>query len=80
MPVSRKPTGDMEEDLDSLVLMLRRVNDAFSDFCAEPHVDEVSELSMWTRTLFDFGSHLETQYGALRCKQMFGAAWREVRQ
>lgn len=74
-----KPTGDMDQDLESLVLMLRGVNNAFLDFCKEPHVDEVAELSMWTRTLFDFGTRLEDQYGPLRCKQLFGAAWEDVR-
>lgn len=73
-------SGDHEHDLDSLVLIMGHFNDAYLDYDLEPHLDEVAEMSSWTRTLMAFGSAMEEEYGASATKQMFGRAWKLARE
>ena len=76
----RTLSEDHEHDLDSLAIILEHFSDAYLDFDAEPHIDEVAELSSWARTLFEFGAQLEQHYGAKQTKLMFAMAWRQVKE
>lgn len=71
--------GDREVDIQALTDLLRHFNDAYLDFEAEPHIDEVAEMSAWMRSVFEFGVKLEAEYGVMDTKRMFIRAWEEVR-
>ena len=72
--------GDWQVDRASLVLLLSHFLNAYTDFDVSPDVDEVSELSAWTRVVFEFGSALEEEYGDKETRRMFESAWLEVRR
>lgn len=72
--------GDWDIDRGSLVILLSHFYDAYLDFDIAPDVDEVSELSAWTRCVFEFGSQLEDFYGKQKTREMFESAWREARR
>lgn len=74
-----QPTGNRQEDYDTLLAIIGRFHDAYQDFDAEPHADEVAELSMWTRELMTYASSLEDRYGFDVTKRLMGRAWQEIK-
>jgi hypothetical protein len=72
-------SGDIENDLEALILVLGHFQEAYADFDAEPHIDEVGELSMWTRELMAFFDKLENEYGSRKAKAILARAWEEVK-
>lgn len=70
---------DRESDQQSLTDLLLHFRNSYLDFDAEPHPDEVAEMSAWTRSVFEFGTKLEAEYGIVATKAMFVRSWEEVR-
>jgi hypothetical protein len=70
--------GDSEADQQKLTDLLRHFRDAYLDFDIEPHIDEVAEMSAWTRSVFEFGTRLEAEYGFKTTKAMFSRSWQEA--
>jgi hypothetical protein len=72
-------SGNIEDDYDSLVIMVGKLQDAHLDFLANPGVDELSEVSSWTTAVLTFCDALEKTYGSEKADSMAQCAWGEVR-
>lgn len=77
--MTHRLTGDPHVDKDNLVLVLEKFQAAYDDFNAEPHPDEVAELSSWTAELHRYTAGLEDHYGTLQSQAIVARAWQEVR-
>jgi hypothetical protein len=78
--MTQKLSGDPHYDQDSLTVIVGKFLEAYIDFDIDPHVDEVAEVSMWSRELLSFATKLEQGYGKSATKAMLARSWREVRE
>lgn len=72
--------GDPQTDKDNLVLVLDRFQQAYQDFDAEPHPDEIGELSSWSSEALRLMAAIEDYYGTEGAKDIARRAWEEVKR